>query len=306
MDNTNKQIKNISIGIPTCYGGETLVKTAESIYESVEYLKSQKPYVRVQFLVAADRTPLSPEVLSRLEKLGVDVTWNEKEGSQLKKLEQTIKKADGDIFVSTQDDVRFDRETLFRIVENFEADEELTMLGVRVLPIRGGTFFESILSTMVRVVDTIGRNWNKGDNHLMASGRCLAYRGDFIKRFRKPHEVINCDMFFYLENKRLGGKFAISKRAKVYIRTPKTIKEQTGASSRYQYSQQELTGYFDTDISKEYFIPLGPILTGLMGEFIRNPFAVLGYLGVYVYTRIKKQKKKQVANTNWEVDSSTK
>ncbi len=303
-----KKILTLTIGIPTCYGGETLVKTAESIAAAIQALRSARPEIidRVQFIIVADRTPIAPVVLAKLEKFGASVKWNAKEGSQLKKIEQLIHMADGDIFVSTQDDVVFAADTLLRIVESFEKDDSLTMLGVRVLPATADSFFGSVLSTMMRVVDTVSRNWNNGDNHLSASGRCLAYRTEFIKQFRTPHEIINCDMFFYLENRRLKGKFVASNNARVYIRTPKNIKEQTGASSRYQYSQQELSKYFDYDIGNEYNLSITALFAGFLKELFIHPVGTVAYVFVYLYTRLKKQPKRVVSNTKWKIDKSTK
>ncbi len=298
-NNTLKKPLTLTIGIPTCYGGESLVETAESIYASTSIGK-------IQFIIVADRTPLTPKIQTRLKELGVSVTWNTKEGSQFKKLNQIVEEAKNGIFVFTQDDIMFERSTLSHILKAFEKDTKLTMLGIRVLPLKPYTFIESTLATMVRLVDTIGRSWNKGNNHLMASGRCLAFRTDAIKKFRIPNAVVNGDMFLYLENKRLGGKFAYSEQAKVFIRCPQTIKDQIGPSSRYQYSQQELKNYFKFEIKDEYKIPVLNILIGVTKEIMKNPLTTFAYFGVYIYTRIKKQPVSIASKTVWDVDESTK
>lgn len=295
----NKKQLTITVAIPTCYGGKSLISTAESIYQSTEANINQ-------FIIIADRTPIKPKIARALKKMGVSITWNNKEGSQFKKIKQSIEKTESDIYISTQDDITFDINCIKEIVRTFEQNPKITMLGIRIFPLPPVNFFESIMTTMVRLVDGISTSWNQGTNHLAASGRCLAFRTSHLKKFRIPGTVVNGDMFLYLENKRLRGRFKLARNAKVYIRCPQRLKDQIGPSSRYQFQNKELQNYFNFDISRGYKIPFQVLLSSFLKELMVHPITTISYLAVFAYTRIARQDKKTVSNPVWAVDSSTK
>ncbi len=298
MKTSDKKL-TLTIGIPTCYGGESLLATAKSIYASIDAYPDS-------FIICADRNPIAPELQKELEDMGIQVIWNTVEGSQSKKIKQILEYVHTDLFVCTQDDVIFDPYALREIVRSFQEDSAITMSSVRLLPLPPVTFFERAMASMLRITNRIGRYWNKGDNYLLASGRCLIFRTDFFKGGRMFEEVVNGDMFFYLENKAMGGQFAYQHSACVYIRCPQYLRDQVRPSSRYQYSQDELGHYFTHDISSEYSILYTALIVGFVGEIITHPISTLTYIAVFCYTRLRKQSKSIVSNPIWEIDSSTK
>jgi len=288
----------MTVGIPTCYGGSSLLATVKSILAS-------KGVGKFRFVVVADRTPIGSAMKKELKRLGVELIWNKKEGSQFKKIKQIVAMCQSDVLVITQDDITFKPNTLANIMRVFATRPELTMVGARVLALPAKTRIETVLASMVHMVDYITTFWNT-DNYLMASGRCLAFRTEKIKKFRIPETVINGDMFLYLENKRLQGAFARPQDAAVYIRCPQRLKDQIGPSSRYQYSEQEMARYFNVPVAQEYRIPLRAKIRAAAKEFLAHPLAVLGYGGVFLYTRLRRQPVKTVSNPVWNIDTSTK
>lgn len=295
--NGNKQL-TVTVGIGTCYGEWHLVETVKTIRAS----KEVEPF---RLVVVADRTPLSEKIKSELKNLNVELYWNEKEVSFLKKIKQIIDITNSDLFIATQDDIIFRPDTIKLIREAFEKNPEATMLGARILPLSPINFFESCMASMVRAIDYIGMKWNNKQNHLMASGRCLAFRTSHIKKFNYIEGVVTGDMYYFLENEKLGGKFIRPDDAVVYVRCPQHIKDQIGPSSRYQYSEQELSKIFG-NISHYYKIPLFPLLAGTLRELIRHPLSMTGYFFIFVYTRIMKQKNKKVLAPMWDIDKTTK
>lgn len=290
---------NITVGIPTCYGGESLITTVKSILTSAGERK-------IRIIIVADRNPIRTTVKNELKKLGVELYWNKIEGSQFKKIKQMVEMTNSDLYISTQDDITFEKNVIPEILKAFTQDKNLTMTGVRVLPLPPVTFFESIMSSMLRIIDKIGLNWNNGDNRLNASGRCLAFKTNHIKKFNFPESVVNGDMYMYLENKKLNGKFKLLKNAKIFIRCPQTLKDQIGPSSRYQYQREEMKSYFDFDISCEYKIPVTAVFKAVSSEFFWHPVQTVLYFIVFIYTRIRRQQKSRVTNPVWQVDLSTK
>ncbi|MEK7570740.1 MAG: glycosyltransferase [Patescibacteria group bacterium] len=295
---TQKKI-DITIAIPTCYGGQSLVDTVETIVQAAQGLS-------VEILIQADRTPLTPEVKAKLKKLGAQVAWNDVEGSQFKKLKQLLDKAQGEIFVFTQDDITFAPAAIKEIQAAFARDKKLTMTGSRVLPLPPVTTFEKSMAVMVRIVDHTAGYWRNGNNYLAASGRCLAFRTETFRKFRIPEMVVNGDMFLYLENKSVGGKFKQLKKSHVFIRCPQKLRDQVGPSSRFQFSKQELVNYFDFPIDKEYKVSRRATARAIFKELVEYPSATFGYFFIYVYTRLRRQSYKKVSNPVWDVDASTK
>lgn len=298
MDTNIKNKNKLTVGITTCYGEWSLVETARSI-------RNSKGVSDFRFIIVADRTPISKEIKAELDKLKVELFWNDVEGSQPKKLRQIVELADSEVLVTTQDDIKFDEFALKNILETFEKDKSITILGSRILPLKPETMVEASLGSMVRIVDSIAGEWNDRQNHLSASGRCLSFRTAFAKKFNFKDDVITADMFIFLENRRLGGKFVRPDNVVVYIRCPQTLREQVGPSARYQNSENELSNIYG-DIRKFYKIPTHLAIKSVAKEFIFHPIAFIGYVFIYIYTRINTENKSKHLTTVWEVDKTTK
>ena len=290
---------SLTIGIPTCYSGPSLLETAKGI-RATEYGDTAR------FIIWADRTPLTEDLKQELAKLNVEVFWNDVEGSWGSKAEQIIKETKTDILVLTQDDITFEKDSISGIVAEFEKSPDVTMVGSRVLPLKPQGLIERGLATMVRLVDRISRLSNTGDNYLAASGRCMSFRTHHVQQFRFITHIVNGDMFYYLENIRLGGKFAQADDSRVFIRCPQNMKDQMGPSSRFQYSRLELTKYFDMPIESYYQIPLFVVIRAVCIEFVLHPIAMAIYVYVFFISRWFRKPPTSVLNPLWKVDVSTK
>jgi len=264
----------VTLGIPTCYGGESLRETVRSI-------RASQGAKDIKFLVYADRTPIAQNIQAELQSLNVELHWNAQEGSQLKKVKQIIASTTTDILIITQDDIIFDTKAITAIIDVFTNNPEVTMVGSRILPLPHKTWFESTMAAMVRTVDRMSSIWNNGNNYLAASGRCLSFRTAHLKQFNLPEGVVNGDMYMYLENLRLKGEFKRAEKSKVHIRCPQKLADQMGPSTRFQYSQKELQAYYSFDISPYYYIPKSAIIKAIMLETLRSPISLTGYFGVY-------------------------
>ncbi|MBI1862501.1 hypothetical protein HYS00_00075, partial [Candidatus Microgenomates bacterium] len=196
-----KKNLSVTIVIPTCYGGDSLISTAESLFASTN--------VRTfRFMIVSDRFPIKPATRKKLEKMGV-------------------------------------------------------------LPVKNPqTFVEGAMASNIRMVYNTAKLWNGGANYLAASGRCLAFRMSLFSKFRIPEILVNADMYFLLENKRLNGKFAMLPDAKVFIRPPQKLKDQVGPSSRFQYQKEELKKFFDFNYANEYRVPMTDAIQAVMKEII--------------------------------------
>ncbi|MDP2647692.1 MAG: hypothetical protein Q8P35_00390 [Candidatus Yanofskybacteria bacterium] len=294
----NKQL-TLTVGIPTCYGGNSLVATVKS-------LRASREVPDFRLVIVADRTPISDSIKKELSELDVELHWNKVEGSQIKKVKQVIATLNTEIFVHTQDDIIFHPNALSEILKAFERDSGVTMVGSRVLPLPPHGSFEAGMASMVRLVDRIGWRWNRGDNRLMASGRCLSYRVSHLRKIDIPEQVINADMFMYLANRKLGGRFYGSPDSVIYIRAPQNFRDQIGPSSRFQFQKDEIAEYLDMEDLRDYTIPTSALVSAVIAEGLVHPLALFWYVGIFIMTRLKRQKGKIVRDPVWEVDQSTK
>lgn len=292
-----KKLINITVGIPTRYAGNSLLKTVETIFAS--------NITNIRCIIVADNIPVSYSLRKKLEKLGAEVYWNPKPGSQFRKLKQIINKTDTDLFIFTQDDITFRPDTISEIIKTFSKNPSVTMVGSRILPLTPVTLFEKSMTSMVRIIDRVSGKWNKGRNYLTASGRCISFRTKLLKKFIIREQIVNGDMYLYLENKRLGGEIMRAGKSKVYIRCPQSINDQIGPSSRYQFSETELKKYFDFDIKPEYHIPFFVLVRATITELILHPRSALLYFFIFIYTRIKRQPYHTISPI-WKIDESTK
>jgi hypothetical protein len=294
-----KKQLTLTVGITTRYGTDSLIDTARSIYASQDVNG-------FEFIIVSDNTPIKEETKNKLENMGVKIIWNDTEGSQLRKIKQIINMCKSDVLIITQDDISFDKNAVRAILDAFEKDPELTMVGLRVLPLPPKTFFGSFMTSMLRVVDNICMYPEMRQNHLAVNGRCLAYRTDFIKKFNIDENVVTSDMYMYLLNEQYGGKFARPDKAIIYIRTPQKLKDQIGPSSRYQHSSKEMIAIFGDKTRAKYKLSKRALLGAATKEFIENPLQLVGYVFIYVYTRIMKRKASEAMTTLWAADTSTK
>jgi cellulose synthase/poly-beta-1,6-N-acetylglucosamine synthase-like glycosyltransferase len=291
---------SVTIAIPTCYGGASLLSALKSVQTAAHKHA-------VTYMVVADTIPLEQHILDELLALGVVVTQNSTRSSQLSKLKQMIKVCTTDLFIFTHDDIVFDPHALSAILRTFETYPETTLACSRVLPAPATTWFEAILASGSAIAYRIGEQWNRGDNYLLANGRCIAFRTEALKKLSIPDTIVNGDGWFYIANKLSGGVFRFAGDAIVYTKSPQTLSEHMRQSSRFQYSYEELSGYFSAaDISEEYNIPVVLMVRSFLQEFFVRPLLTACYMAVMLYSRMYKPPKDGYATTLWQVDASTK
>ncbi len=297
MKNTTPKL-SLTVGITTCYGDVSILETVKSI-------RSSEGVNDFQFIIIADRVPLTAGIKMELKKYKVQFVENKTEGSQIKKQKQILKLTKTDLLVLTQDDVLLDKKTLVEVVGRFQNHPKTTMVSIRNAPLQPQTFFEATLNIGTNLANKLAKHWNNGDNYLSVIGRFMAFRTETFKKFRMPEEVATSDAFYYFENKRVGGGYEYIPKVRVYFRNPQNMKEHLRKSSRFQYSKMEMAHYFK-NLTREYKTPPFVTIQSLIEQLIEAPVYFLFYFVVYLYTRILKLAPKKVLNPVWEVDASTK
>lgn len=295
----SKQNLSFTVGIPTYYGGPSLVAAVKSI-------RASKNVGKFRLIVSVDANPLKPAIRKQLKEFDVEIIDNKKRGGQVARLKQIISMTRTELVVLTQDDIKFPPDTLAKIITAFKENPKVTLVNATLLPLPAQSFIETIIEAGVRLTLAIGRTWNKGDNYLLASGRCQVFRTKFVKKFVIKEEVINSDAYFYFENKRHKGKFLALADAVVYNRSPQTISEHLKQSRKFQLSKQENERYLKKNLSKEYIIPRSIILNALLASLVVRPFKTVSYLLVLGYTKLFGRDMFANVTRYWDTDASTK
>lgn len=290
---------SVTVGIPTYYGGQGLVKTVQNVLASVGI----EPF---RLIVCVDGNPLKPEIAKQLSDLGVEIITSETRGGQRARIKQMVALCDTDILILTQDDVLFSQKTVAEITKAFTKDPALTMISGHGDYFLAKSFFEKVIRIGALVSGIIGKNWNKGDNYMQVGGRCLAFRTAWIKDMSLNEEVLNSDVNFYFLNKKLGGKFQRVYSANYFVRSPQTLSEHLKQSRKFQLAASEVKEYLDIDIGSRYTLPLGWSTYAIGKIFVCHPIQTICYIGVWIYTRIAGNTIYTNVRRFWETDVSTK
>ena len=296
----NKQKKlSVTIGITTCYSDESIIETIRSIRRS----KVVKDF---PIILIADTVPVSSRAKANLEDLHVKLIENRTRGSQLEKQKQILKLTKTDIIIFTQDDVLIDEQAIATTIDRFADHKDTTMISILNKPVKPTNLFESILCVGTELVNKFATYWNGGDNYLSVIGRFMAFRTSVIKnKFRLPKTIVNGDGYYYLENKRVGGKYEYIPQVAVYFKNPQNMKEHIRKSSRFQHSQIETARYFKR-VYFEYKVPNAVLLRSVIEQFLSMPILTTLYFFVFLYTRLLKLRSDVILTPIWEVDKSTK
>jgi len=299
MKNSSNKSLTLTVGITTCYGGESILETVKSI-------RGSKGINKFRFIIVADREPISPKIKKELEKYGVELIENKIEGSQFKKKKQILKLCNTDLIVFTNDDVLFGQNTLISVINEFQKNKKITLVSVKNQPMDSDSMVERAINVGTNIVNRVAGGWNNGDNYLSVIGRFEATRTNWIKRyFELKDDVVSSDQYMYFENKKYGGAYKYLPTVSVYFRNPQSLKEHLRKSSRFQHSKTEMSKYFGY-VADNYKVPRFIFLDALIREFLKNPIFFIFYIVISLYTRFFKISFKESLNPNWQVDTSTK
>lgn len=289
---------SVTVGIPS-------YKSSYSIVETVKSLRKSEGVGSFRVLIAVDGE-MDLEIEKELSKLDVEIRKYKTRGGQTLANKRIAMLTKTDLLIMTQDDVVFEKDTLSKIVDAFKSNRELTMIAPLIEPLEPKSLMERALRPGVKAVQRIAKLWNKGDNYLSSIGRCLAYRTDMVQKFLVDEKIINCDAFYYFENKRLGGKFKYLVNAKVYYRSPSNMDEHLKQVRKFVVSQQELSHYLTMNLNNEYKAPTLLMILSLGLEMLISPIFTSAYVVVSFYSRTRPKSFYKAVSRFWDVDESTK
>jgi protoporphyrinogen oxidase len=265
LESLEKEIvPSFTVGIPSYKSGASIINTIES-------LRGSEGVGNFDILISVDGPTLDKKIEQKLLEHEVKIIHNPKREGQTARNKQIAELAKTDYLIMTQDDVLFKPDTLEKIISSFRIDPNVTMIAPRVVPLKAQNYFEKILHVGARIVHKTTLEWRDGDNYLASIGRCLAYRTDTVKRFEIDDKVINCDAYYYFENKRQGGNFKYLNEAEVFYRSPKNMNDHLKQVRKFAVSEKEMTSYLRMDLNTEYKTPAKYILKGTGRRVCKKP-----------------------------------
>lgn len=290
---------SITVGIPSYNSGESIINTVKSIQQS-------RTNHKINVIVSVDGPTMSKDIEAQLKKLAVKIIHNQERQGQTARNAQIANVTKTDLLIMTQDDVVFSPTAIEEITDAFSQDKQLTMVAPSIEPLPSKVVFEEILKSGVSITRSISKGWNNGDNYLSSIGRCLAYRTEMVQQFNIDEKIINCDAFYYFENKRLGGKFAYIDKAKIYYRLPQNMDDHLKQVRKFVVSQSEMNNYLKTDLHTEYTLPRNLFIKAVLSQLVKNPLNTFLYLATSIYARTRPKSFYNEVTRFWEVDKSTK
>lgn len=217
-----------------------------------------------------------------------------------------FKKAKGDIVVLLEaDTILKDSNYLYELIRPFISLKNISMTYGYSLPIplRGGGFFERMLTFVETLkqkkLDTLGN----GNLYLCGTGR--AFSKEMSKTFSWPKGVPE-DTYTFLYCKKNGLKMVFTPNAIVHFRSPANFSDYIKKAIKFNKGQSKLKKYFsDSLLSHYYKLKSSWIISLFLEGFYRKPRFMTAYLFVNLAKRILSLFFPEY-NPLWEVSSSTK
>lgn len=289
----------LTIGIPTYEGGESLIKTVESV-------RASQDVDHFRLFVCVDGKPLEPHIEERLLELGTEILKSEVREGQRARIKQMVATASSDILILTQDDIIFSPTTVREFMRVFELHPEITLASGNGQPLPAKTFIERVIHHGLRITNEVTRYWKRGDNYMQCGGKGLAFRLDFLRTLELTEKVMNSDTNFYFLNQKRGGHFIFVRKAIYYFRSPQNLKEHLRQSRKSQEAPKEVKTYLDMELETIQPFPWGWVILMTLKNLMHFPLLTAAYTVIFLYTHVAGRNTYTQPKAFWETDASTK
>ena len=118
--------------------------------------------------------------------------------------------------------------------------------------------------------------------------------------------MIANDAFLYFSCITSGFKFRHVRRAKVWYRSPATLKDQLRQSKRFAAAHFRLERLFGDIASEEYAVPRSLRYKEFFLQFIQNPIHSLAILAINRYCKHAARREEKSMNAKWPMALTTK
>jgi cellulose synthase/poly-beta-1,6-N-acetylglucosamine synthase-like glycosyltransferase len=298
----NPKQPTLSIGIPSHELGESLIKTLHSLYP-----QSTSAFVK-EIILITDGKKVPPDLLAKIAHPKLRIIQTKTRLGQSQRLNDLFSAVKGEYFLSSNDDVIFEKNALREIQKHLKNTPDLLTLSIRPLPPR--TFVEAVLTVGNDLTHVLSERFGNFQNYLACNGRALVLSKRFLKILQIPRKVWNNDAYIYMQCEKEGFHHVHSKTAKVYFRVPNNLHEHIRQHQKFARSQMELQPYFDSSLQSSYRISPVLKLEAALVMFSRRPMYSCFYICLQLYISLLDMLSSSHATPAnrgfWPTDKSTK
>ncbi len=272
-------------------------------------LQKQHGFILKHIWVISDGSTDNTVKKAKAFKSSKVIVWDFKNRiGKSSRLNQIYKLLETDFLVQSDADVVFANPNVVgNIIQPLIKDKNVGMCGGNPIPIKPVTFVEKAVNSSVSAYLNLRKKVNGGDNIFSADGRLLAFKKDVVKKIKVPVDMIANDEYAYFCCLSLGFKYKFVPSAKVYFRSPQTLKDQIRQNVRFESAEARMKKYFSAElVNKETHIPRLLLLNSLFKQFLKNPLLSLFIFLVNQYCRLVAIKKEQKLNAKWQIAYTTK
>ncbi|HYE22138.1 MAG TPA: glycosyltransferase [Verrucomicrobiae bacterium] len=269
----------VSIGIPA-YNEEANI--AFLLSNLLEQEKSN--FALHEIIVVSDgSSDKTVEMAKSISNSVISVIENANRSGKPAVQNQILEKFTGDILVLIDGDVLPAHERLIELlVQPFLDNPKLGLVGGCFTPMPPETWVEKIISYSTGLKRKITTTYKGGKNLFQCSGRVRALSKQFGKVLKFP-DVVTEDTYSYFVCLDKGFEFIYQPEAKIYYRSPQTIRDHLKQSLRYSQGKKDLEKFYSKEFIKDQHKLPFPLVSRIMvKELFSHPILLLSYLGVYL------------------------
>ena len=298
-----KKITSISIGIPA-YNEEANIKNL------LESILSQREigYLIKEIIVISDGSSDSTmqrvnEVKDRRIKL-IDSQLRIGKSQHLNNLFKITKE---DILVLFDADVVLaDKKVIQNLIRPLVRNSRVGLVGGCPYPRKGRSFIERSINASFVPYNFLRYKLKKGNNVYGCDGRILALSKKFFNSIHVPRDMIANDAFMYFECITKGFKFINVKSAKVWFRSPTTLRDYLRQNKRFIAAHYRLEKFFGKIVPKEYQVPKILMYKLLASQFLKAPFQSFSIFTINLFLKYQALKEEKNMTALWPMAFTTK
>ncbi|MEK6882484.1 MAG: glycosyltransferase, partial [Nanoarchaeota archaeon] len=248
----NNKVYKITIGIPAFNEEGNIYRLLKSLVSQKLPGNFQLESIKVLSDGSTDKTVKRTHVLKN--KLIKVYDYPERMGKNFR-LNQLFKGLKTPILVLFDADILINDEyTLSKLVKPFASIKNLGLVAGNAQPLKSKTLIEEAINNFVESLNFMKSKIKKGDNIYSVRGPILALSKNIASE-KLPLNVPE-DRYLYLKNASLKYKFRYVDDARVYYRSPQTIKDQLNQGKRFHDDKENLYLHFNSKfINRQYLIP---------------------------------------------------
>ena len=297
-----KNTKTVSIGIPAFNEEANIAYLLDSIVG-----QSQKSIKIAEILVISDgSTDQTVELSKSIKDKRIKVIEDHKRLGKGARINQLMKLYKGDFLVLFDADVALkDKNAIEILLSSFDENEKIGIVCGNPIPLKSNSFIGKASNNLFIADDYIRNNFKNGHNIFSALGLMMALNKKLTRKIKLPSTTQGDDMFIYLSCKTKGFEYRRNRKARVYYRTPQSVRDFLKQSARHMSAYREYGNYFDQEMIKEEMtVPLKIKIRVPLYQAVKNP---AGWIFLKLLAIAGREIGKHQHNTGiWDSVSSTK